>query len=293
MRLYHASLFLEILKKYHELFRERINVLVSVGINEKERSWFLFDCRDMIDSIIADSGAWSSANGTSAHTVDDVISHYILWGSKYDLYFNFDDDFSTKGFLHNYRNQIKMEQLGLKPVPVIHNFFDDEIDFYVKSGKYDWLALGSSQSTNFDDLRYAVDRIKWGNPKIRIHWFGGSKYDWLIRLPIASCDTSSWGKTGAYGYINYWNPCDPEVDKSHRIYVGDRIKLTGEEKYEYATYPWREDLDQYLWDTFKYRSSDLYGTDQYFVMQVINTRFYVELERRINEERTRRGIALE
>jgi len=28
-------------------------------------------------------------------------------------------------------------------------------------------------------------------------------------------------------------------------------------------------------------------------MQTVNTRFYVELERRINEERERRGIALE
>ena len=293
MRLYHASLFLQILKKHFELFGEPVNVLVSLAYNEKERAWFLIDCRHMIDSLIADSGAWSVAKGTSSLSEGDVISHFQLWGCKYDRYFNFDTDFSTQGFPNNYANQIRMERAGLKPVPVIHNFFDDEIDFYVQSGTYDWLALGSSQSTNFDDLRYAVDRIKRGNPNIKVHWFGGSRYDWLVRLPIASCDTSSWGKTGAYGYINFWNPYESEVDKSHRIYVGDRIKAPGEEKYEYAIYPWKKELDQYLWDTFKYQPSDLYGTDQYFTMQVINTRFYVELERRINAERTRRGVPLE
>jgi hypothetical protein len=53
-----------------------------------------------------------------------------------------------------------MEQAGLRPVPVIHNIFNLEIDYYVKSGKYDYLALGSSQVTNFNDLAYAVYRIK-------------------------------------------------------------------------------------------------------------------------------------
>jgi hypothetical protein len=97
---------------------------------------------------------------------------------------------------------------------VIHNFFDKEIEYYVKSGKYDWLALGSSQSTNFDDIRYAVDRIiTWGDSNIRIHWFGGSKLEWLAKLPIAACDTSSWAKTGQFGYIRYWNPHEEKFNK--------------------------------------------------------------------------------
>jgi hypothetical protein len=64
------------------------------------------------------------------------------------------------GSANNIANQIKMEQAGLRPVPVIHNIFNLEIDYYVKSGKYDYLALGSSQVTNFNDLAYAVYRIK-------------------------------------------------------------------------------------------------------------------------------------
>ncbi len=71
------------------------------------------------------------------------------------------------------------------------------------------------------------------------------------------------------------------------------IKDVEEGKYEYVTYPWRNDLDAYLNDTFGLTFRDLCGYDAAFNMQLINTRFYAELERRINEERLRRGIPLE
>lgn len=295
VKIYQASLFLGVLKRYHELFpKEPLNVLISLAYNESERKGFVIDHRDMIDSIVADSGAWSVAQGKSNLTLAEVISHLVTWGSSYGHYFNFDNNFSTNGFNHNIANQIMMERAGLTPIPVVHNFYNHEIGWYVRSGKYDWLALGSSQSKNFKDIEYAVDKIKkWGNPDIKIHWFGGSKFEWLCELPIASCDTTSWAATGMYGSIMYWNPNNPGLNKADKIYVGGRIKELKESEHHFVTYPWRKELEAYLADSFGLTYADLCGYQDKFCMQLVNTRFFVEQERRINDERIRRGIALE
>lgn len=295
MKLYQASLFLNVLKRYHELFPdEPLNVLLSLAYNQGERKEFLVDHRHMVESIIGDSGAWSVAAGSSELTIESVIAQYQECGHQFDRYFSFDTDFTDNGFDNNIVNQLRMERAGLTPIPVVHNFYDEEIDYYVKSGKYNWLALGSSQAKDFESLKYAVDRIKtWGNPSIRLHWFGGSRFEWLCQLPIASCDTTSWAATGKFGEIMYWNPRNPQLDKADKIYVGGRIKKIKETEHHINTYRWRDELEAHLYDTFGFTNIDLWGYDEKFHMQLVNTRFFAELERRINEERINRGIALE
>ena len=186
MKIFQASLFLRVLKRYAELFPdEPLDVLLSLAYNQAERKGFLIDYRHLMDELIGDSGAWSFAQGKSDLSIEELIAVLNVCGDLFTRYFNFDTDFRDNGFENNISNQITMEKTGLNPVPVVHNFFDNEIEYYVKSGKYDWLALGSSQATNFDDIRYAVDRIiTWGDPGIRIHWFGGSKFDWLTKLTM-------------------------------------------------------------------------------------------------------------
>ena len=295
MKFFQASLHLKVLKRYNELFPgDRLNVLLSIAYNESERKDFLFTHREMIDELICDSGAWSVAQGNSYLTLPAVIAFLRRFGHHFDYYFNFDTDFSDQGLPNNLSNQREMEREGLNPVPVIHNFFTAEIQYYVQCGKYDRLALGSSQSTKFDNIRYAVDKIKtWGNPNIRVHWFGGSKFDWLVRLPIASCDTTSWAAVGEFGDIRYWNPNEEKLDKAHEIYVGGRTKDFKQGEYHFVTYPWRKELEDYLWNNFQLQYPDLLGPQGNLYKQVVNTRFYAELEKRVNEERERRGVPLE
>ena len=294
MILYQASLDLSVLKRYYKIFQEPLNVLLSMAIiNGRIARRFLVNYRYMINKIVLDSGAWSVAMGKSNMKIGKLILHLKIWASKYDHYFNFDTDFNTNGFQNNIVNQMKMERAGLKPIPVVHNFFNNEIDYYLQSGKYPWLALGSKQTTSFRYLRLAVDRIKLGNPDIKIHWFGGSRYDWLIKTPVASCDTASWAKTGSYGYINYWNPKKSGLNKNDRLYVGGFIKDNDKTGHDYVTYNWRGDVDAYLKGNFGFTYQDLVGHKSAFNMQLVNVRFYAELERRINKERIKRGIALQ
>jgi hypothetical protein len=293
MRFYQASMSSRVLNRYWELFKEPFNVLLSFAYAGPD-FWEIFaKYRHMAYSIILDSGAWSVAQGTAILSLEGFIAYVEMNGRLFDRHFNFDTDFGDNGFDNNIVHQIKMERAGLKPVPVVHNLFDREIDYYVQSGKYDWIALGSRQTTNYDDLNYAVYRIKKGNPNIKIHWFGGSKFEWLCQLPIASCDTTSWASTGKFGFIRYWNPDEPGFNKGHSIYTSGVIKDIEQGKYEYTIYPWKKELDAYLQETFDLTFQDLCGYDSAYNMQLVNTRFFVDQERRINEERVRRGIDLE
>ena len=295
MKIFQASLFLRVLKRYAELFpNEPLDVLLSLAYNQAERKGFLIDYRHLMDELIGDSGAWSFAQGKSDLSIEELIAVLNVCGDLFTRYFNFDTDFRDNGFENNISNQITMEKTGLNPVPVVHNFFDNEIEYYVKSGKYDWLALGSSQATNFDDIRYAVDRIiTWGDPGIRIHWFGGSKFDWLTKLPIAACDTSSWAKAGQFGCIRYWNPHEEKFNKTHNIFISGRVKKFKDGEYHFVTYPWRQEVEEYLHQNFNLTYSDLCGYDGKFNMQLVNTRFYVELAKKINIEREKGGIPIE
>jgi hypothetical protein len=293
-RVFQASLHSDVSHKYRSLFPapdDKPNVLVSPAYNMNDWLSFLTSDRHMIGKIIGDSGAFSVASGTSDISLQQVIFFFKKFGSKLEWYANFDANFSDHGFDENISNQLDMEKKGLSPVPVIHNFFTGEIEYYVKSGRYPVLALGSSQTTSFDNLRFAVDKIKLLNPDIKIHWFGGSKFDWMIRLPIAFCDTSSWAFTGKYGNINYFNP---KTGKNDVLYVGGRAEKSKDAKYHFLTYPWNKDVEQYLWENFKLTFRDLNQPNGgNFNKQVVNLRFFVEHEKRINQERIKRGVPLE
>ena len=295
MILYQASLSLRVLKRHWELFYECLSVLISYAYVSEETVELLITFRHMMFKIIFDSGAWSFVSGVANKlSLNGLIGYLQTNGFRFQIYFNFDTDFTDDGFDHNIANQIKMEDAGLNPVPVVHNLFDGEIDYYVNSGKYNYIALGSRQTTNFDDLHYAVYRIKNANPEIKIHWFGGSRFDWLCRLPIASCDTTSWAMMGKFGHINYWNPRLPGLNKAHIIYTGGTIKEEPmEDAHHYVTYRWSDDVDEYIFKNFRLTYEDLCGYDAAFNMQLVNVRFYAEQEKRINDERLKRGIALE
>jgi hypothetical protein len=295
MIIYQASLSLRILKMYWDIFHERLSVLLSYAYVGDDIYQILVTFRHMVFKLIFDSGAWSKDSGVASHlSLEGLIGYLLNNATRFDFYISFDTDFSDNGFDRNIVNQIKMENAGLNPIPVVHNLFDGEIDYYLNSGKYNYIALGSSQITNFDDLAYAVYRIKRGNPDIKIHWFGGSRFDWLCQLPIASCDTTSWAMMGKFGHINYWNPLASGLNKAHLIYTAGVIKEDfGAGQYHYVTYPWRDEVDQYLKDTFGLTYGDLCGYDAVKNMMLVNVRFYAEQQKRINEERLRRGIPLE
>jgi hypothetical protein len=77
--------------------------------------------------------------------------HVVLFGGQYDHYFNFDADFNDDAFESNLGYQLDMEREGLNPIPVIHDIFGREIDYYIQRG-YQRVALGSKQIRTLEQL---------------------------------------------------------------------------------------------------------------------------------------------
>jgi hypothetical protein len=109
-----------------------------------------------------------------------------------------------------YRNQKFLEkEWGLKPVPVVHYKTDLKwLHRYINEG-YDIIGLGGLVgSTAGDSCRAWIDRCfdivcdtPDRLPKVKLHGFGVTVYDLMIRYPWFSVDSTSWTKIGAYGGI--------------------------------------------------------------------------------------------
>ena len=157
MKLYHASLSLKVLLKYHESFPEKkLNVLRTFGDLNHEMKAFCKTYRDKVGSLILDSGTWTLNNAKTdlmnkinCKNYKDYVAEF---GKHFNFYFNFDSDFLGDETETNYQNQVALEEQGLKPVPVVHDIEGNEIDHYIDKG-YSIVALGSSQITSVDTIR--------------------------------------------------------------------------------------------------------------------------------------------
>jgi len=284
MRLYNAGLNIKTLMKYNGRFpNKKINVLRSYGIRNKEDSKFRTTHRSKCLSLIEDSGTFSANNrkpGTGLPiTFNGYLDYIIRNGKSYDWYFNYDIDFSDDGFDTNLYYQKRMEDVGLNPVPVVHSIYGYEIDYYIKSG-YKVVALGSSQITNLDILRYAMDKFKGSG--IKVHLFGNTTFEFLTSFPIYSCDSTSWANTGRFGDIKYWNPKKQGLNKTDRFnleeYSPPRENVTLLSEYKY-----REELYEYLYETLGVTEMDLLGYEGTYYKQFVNLHYFVQLEEIVND----------
>jgi len=290
MRIYQASLHLRMLIKYHELYpQKKLNVLRSFALPSSEILPFLVTHRDKSDSIILDSGAYTlnyaKADVSKMVNLSGYSRYLESFGHYYNFYFCLDSDFNEDGFETNQSYQKKLEQAGHKPVPVIHNIYDSEIEFYIDAG-YTRIALGSSQINSLDDLYHAM--AKFVGTKVKVHLFGSTTFNYLSKFPIHSADSASWANTGKYGSINYWNPEKEGSNKVDHIYVDDYLKPNNKNKVTLSNYEYRQDLKVFLGQELGVTFDDLLGYDGAYYKQLVNTHFYVQLEEivtRIHQEK--------
>lgn len=109
--------------------------------------------------------------------------------------------------LLTYKNQKKMEKLGVRPLPCFHAGEDERyLEYYVKN--YEYITLGGMVGSSTKQLCIWLDRI-WdrylvdgsGNARIKVHGFGITSVPIMERYPWYSCDSSSWIQSAAFGGI--------------------------------------------------------------------------------------------
>ena len=237
MKIFHACMDIRVLLNYHNLFpMEKLNVMLSYGIKTRT-SDFITTHRDKIGSLVCDSGTFSLNNPKalkSSHiTIEGYIAYLDVLRPYVDLYYNFDSSWGTQGYEQNLENQKKLEQAGLHPVPVIHNLYGPEVDYYLKH--YERVAIASNELPTYDRVWSVVDIIY--NAGVRIHLFGTTRWDLLSRLQVHSCDSSNANQIAAYGEIAWWNPYKSGKNKTDYIYLNERLKPPQEGGHNFITYP--------------------------------------------------------
>lgn len=135
--------------------------------------------------------------------------------------------------LKTYRNQKAMEDLGVKPLPCFH-FGEDEryLEHYISN--YEYITLGGMVGRKKDQLFQWLDRI-WdrylisgtGGAKLKVHAFGITSVDVMLRYPWYSVDSSSWIQSAAFGNIMFEDGMTMSVSgKSPSKHVGGQHLTT-------------------------------------------------------------------
>lgn len=284
-----SSLDTAILDRYYAILKQEVSALLSYALLNSDAIEMIERRVNKLLGLILDSGAWTDQRSPNPTDIDEYINYLLVAGKYYDFYFNLDQDFSEDVFSSlNLTNLLKMEKAGLTPVPVIHSLYAGEIEYYIDK-QYPIVALGSSYATRLDALKFVFDKFS-KVPNTKIHIFGTASYENLIHVPAYSVDSSSWGTSGKFGELNYWNPYSDKIDKTERIYIGGYYHPAEDVEHHFVTYPHRKQLEEYLYDTFKFTYQDFFGVDGYYNLQVVNIHYYVELEKRITEEHRKRGF---
>lgn len=109
--------------------------------------------------------------------------------------------------LQTYRNQLAMEEHGVRPLPCFHAGEDERyLEWYVAN--YEYITLGGMVGSSTKQLMIWLDRM-WdryltdgaGRPRIKVHGFGITSIPIMERYPWWSCDSSSWIQSAAFGSV--------------------------------------------------------------------------------------------
>jgi hypothetical protein len=159
--------------------------------------------------IFLDSGAFSMF--TQGITVDlRQYADFIIKHKKAIFVASNLDVIGKGNEKGSWKNQQELEKMGAKVAPVHHARDADKwLVRYIDAG-YDYIFLGGMVPESTTYLRGWLDRI-WGNiltdkdgfPKVKIHGFGLTTPELMLRYPWYSVDSTSWIMAAASGSIYF------------------------------------------------------------------------------------------
>ena len=175
--------------------------------------------------LFLDSGAFSAWSQKVQIDIYEYIDFIKKHQDVIDIYANLDVIGSPKG---TWQNQMIMEKEGLTPLPVFH--YGEPIKWlqrYLKHG-YHYVGLGGMVPVSTKDLVSWLDDIysnficaSDGLPKVKVHGFGLTSLQLMLRYPWYSVDSTSWVVTGRLGSVYI-----PQLENGKWIYDKNPWKVT-------------------------------------------------------------------
>lgn len=296
MKIFPSDLRTEVVLEYKNLFPNKpLRGLISYGRRGNDQRNLMLRYRQLFDDLIMDSGTFTLFNNPDKYrkviTSRGFKAYLKLFADYVDFYFNFDEDFSAEGFENNLGYQLDLESEGYRPVPVIHDCYGPEIQFYVDRG-YKLVAIGSGELAHAsqDELYRIVSDLY--DKGVKVHFLGCTAYQKLAYLPVYSADSTTWNRTGTSGRIFYWNPKRYGDNKKDDITLSLRVPMKNR-KYVIWDYGFRQQLEDYLWSELKLTIDDLYGKKRLLNRALVNIHYFVLLEELINQKHKEQGFTFE
>lgn len=163
-------------------------------------------------NLFLDSGAYSAFSQGTKIDLDEYIEFIKKFEHAIDQYSNLDvipvgDITKAEAAQKTLENQRKMEAAGLTPIPVFH--YREPVKYlehYVQN--YDYISLGGMVPVSNRDLVPWLNKL-WQDhltdddmmPRVKVHGFGMTSLDLMLRYPWFSVDSTSWVVTGRLGAI--------------------------------------------------------------------------------------------
>ena len=155
-------------------------------------------------SLFLDSGAYSAFTKGISIDIQEYIK-FIKENIEYlTIYANLDCIGDAEASL---KNQKIMEEAGLHPIPCYHmNEEEKYLRYYLDN--YEYIALGGMVGASKKDLGPWLDWC-WDKictapsylPTHKVHAFGMTSHDLMVRYPWYSVDSTSWVMTGRFGAV--------------------------------------------------------------------------------------------
>lgn len=160
--------------------------------------------RDAGMELFLDSGAFSAFTQKETIPLEQYADFINKHGSIFSVVANMDDIGDTGP--KSWANLKALEAMGCKVFPVFHHA--DTMDFLdrILAEGYEFMALGGLVGAGRAVLRDWLDGV-WhakltnpdGTPKIKVHGFGLTDFELMMRYPWYSVDSSSWVMAGIFG----------------------------------------------------------------------------------------------
>ena len=298
MKLYPAVFGKKPRNAYFTMFpNAKIDALVSYGRRDRGEMILLSVDRPKVNGLVLDSGTWSLNQNPRKHegriTLEGYMAFLKVFADKVDFYFNFDEDFSKDGFDTNLANQLRLEKAGFSPVPVIHDCYGPEVQYYIDRG-YKMLAIGSGELAyaSLDNMHFIMEPFRKNN--IKVHFLGCTDFMKLAYLPVYSCDSSTWTQAGARDYALFWNPARSGFDKTDRVFLTEDASQK-REGLHHTDHPFKREFEEYLHREFGFSLENLVGRGAEVLLsrQVVNIHYFLELEKQVNAKHKELGFTFE
>jgi len=174
---------------------------------------------NLTGELFIDSGAFSAFSLGKPTDIDKYIE--FCKKTDADYYAVLDVIGSASGTL---KNQIYMEDRGVKPVPCFHHGEDFKyLKYYCR--KYDYIALGGMVPISTPALIRWLEVIFTMYPNKKFHGFGVTTKKLIERFPFYSVDSSSWLSGGRVGSL-----FDMELGTKHYSELTEQWKKKIEER---------------------------------------------------------------